>query len=667
MSAEPQSEEGKEKPEEVKEEASKTPEAAPINIKGKEEIVGEEKSYGFQAETRQLLDIVTHSLYADREVFVRELVSNASDALEKARHVLLTSQGGADTEKLSISISVDAAEKMFVIVDNGLGMTKEEMMENLGTIARSGSKAFLNQLANQAGQGNDLKNSIIGKFGVGFYSAFMVSEKVQVFSRKRGEDAGHCWTSQGDGSYTIAPASGVEEGTKIVLYLRTDALDFAKEETVKTIVNKYSSFVAYPILCNGKRVNEVDALWLKPADSITTEEHTNLYRHLAKAYDAPTYTLVFRTDAPIDIKSVFYIPPINFEKFGMGKTEHGVHLYSRRVLIQAKAKDLLPEYLRWVVGVVDSEDLPLSISRENMQDQRLLSKLKDVLTKRVIRWLIDEAKKSEKDYEEFYKNFGLMLKEGVAMDQKNAPQLAKLLRYPSSAIENDEVTSLDAYVSRMREGQDTIYYLVANSYNVAVSSPYFEAFKKAGIEVLFCYNDHDEIVLANLARFGDKQLKSIEVVEPPKELIEKMEEKKEGEEKDKEEASTPSMSEDESKELTSWMKESLGKRVSDVQATERLVDSPAIISDHDNAVTRKLMRMSEFKSMGVTQPAGYKLLVNLKHPILVSLSKAKGENPELAKLVAEQLLDNAILSAGILDEAREMLPRLNEILKSVLK
>ncbi|EKX31165.1 hypothetical protein GUITHDRAFT_166939 [Guillardia theta CCMP2712] len=584
MSAEPQSEEGKEKPEEVKEEASKTPEAAPINIKGKEEIVGEEKSYGFQAETRQLLDIVTHSLYADREVFVRELVSNASDALEKARHVLLTSQGGADTEKLSISISVDAAEKMFVIVDNGLGMTKEEMMENLGTIARSGSKAFLNQLANQAGQGNDLKNSIIGKFGVGFYSAFMVSEKVQVFSRKRGEDAGHCWTSQGDGSYTIAPASGVEEGTKIVLYLRTDALDFAKEETVKTIVNKYSSFVAYPILCNGKRVNEVDALWLKPADSITTEEHTNLYRHLAKAYDAPTYTLVFR-----------------------------------------------------------------------------------VLTKRVIRWLIDEAKKSEKDYEEFYKNFGLMLKEGVAMDQKNAPQLAKLLRYPSSAIENDEVTSLDAYVSRMREGQDTIYYLVANSYNVAVSSPYFEAFKKAGIEVLFCYNDHDEIVLANLARFGDKQLKSIEVVEPPKELIEKMEEKKEGEEKDKEEASTPSMSEDESKELTSWMKESLGKRVSDVQATERLVDSPAIISDHDNAVTRKLMRMSEFKSMGVTQPAGYKLLVNLKHPILVSLSKAKGENPELAKLVAEQLLDNAILSAGILDEAREMLPRLNEILKSVLK
>jgi len=667
MSTDAQSQEAKEKQEADGQDASNAAEATPKNIKGNETIVGEEKSYGFQAETRQLLDIVTHSLYADREVFIRELVSNASDALEKARHVLLTSQGGAQAGQLTINISVDTTERMFVIADNGVGMTQEEMMENLGTIARSGSKAFLNQLASQGVEGSDLKNSIIGKFGVGFYSAFMVSDKVQVFSRKRGEEVGHCWTSQGDGSYTIAPANGVEEGTKIVLHLRSDAVDFAKEETVKAIVNKYSSFVAYPVLCNGKRVNEVEALWLKPADGITKEDHTNLYRHLAKAYDEPTYTLVFRTDAPIDIKSVFYIPPINFEKFGMGKTEHGVHLYSRRVLIQAKAKDLLPEYLRWIVGVVDSEDLPLSISRENMQDQRLLTKLKDVLTKRVIRWLIDEAKKSEKDYEEFYKNFGLMLKEGVAMDQKNAPQLAKLLRYPSSAIEQDEITSLDAYVSRMKEGQDTIYYLVANSYNVAVSSPYFEAFKKAGIEVLFCFNDHDEIVLGNLGRFADKQLKSIEVVEPPKELIDKLEEKKEGEDKEEKEDSAPSMSEEESKQLTSWMKEALGKRVSDVQATTRLVDSPAIISDHDNAVTRKMMKMTEFKSMGISQPSEYKLLVNLKHPILVSLAKAKNDNPEVAKLVAEQLLDNAILSAGILDEAREMLPRLNELLKNVLK
>lgn len=439
------------------------------SARGSESAVGEAQNFGFQAETRQLLDIVQHSLYSDREVFLRELVSNSCDALEKARHAMLTSQSAGDGDaELGITITVNAQERLLAIADNGIGMSSDELKDFLGTIARSGSKAFMQQLQTEATAGastSQAATSIIGKFGVGFYSVFMVAEKVEVYSCKRGASVGTCWASTGDGNYTLSEATGVSVGTKIILHLKADAENFAQESTVKTLINKYSSFVSFPVTCNGSKVKEVEAIWLK-SSGVTQEDHTTLYRHLNNAYDEPAYTLEFKTDAPLDIKSVFYIPQVNMEKFGMGKSEPQLHLYSRRVMIQRNCKDLLPEYLRFVTGVVDSEDLPLSVSRENMKDQRLLRNLNAVLTKRVLRWLTDEAKKDPKSYNDFYNNWGLCLKEGVAMDRFNAPALAGLLRYPSSFSTDDEPCSLDEYVSRMKEQHDIIYYLVAQNRKV---------------------------------------------------------------------------------------------------------------------------------------------------------------------------------------------------------
>jgi len=645
-------------------------------VKGSESVVGEGKSYGFQAETRQLLDIVQHSLYSDREVFLRELISNSCDALEKARHAMLTSQSASDGEaELGITITVDEKERLLALTDNGIGMTSDELQEFLGTIARSGSKAFMQQLATEAEGGaatSQAATSIIGKFGVGFYSVFMVADKVEVYTCKRGATTGSCWTSTGDGSYTLSEATGVSAGTKIILHLKADAENFASESTIKTLVSKYSSFVSFPIMCHGNKLNEIDAIWLK-SSGVTEEDHTALYRHLNNAYDEPAYTLTFKTDAPLDIKSVFYIPQVNMEKFGMGKTEQQLHLYSRRVMIQRNSKDLLPEYLRFVTGVVDSEDLPLSVSRENMKDQRLLRNLNAVLTKRVIRWLSDEAKKDAKSYNDFYSNWGLCLKEGVAMDRFNAPAIAALLRYPSSSAADEEPISLDSYVERMSDTHDTIYYLIAQNRKVAESSPYYEAFKRAGVEVIFCYQEHDEIVLGNLGKYKDKNLKSIEVVEPPKmQAAEPDAAKDTDKEGDKDAAkssdtSPNALSETEMTELSAWMKDALKDRVSEVSSTDRLVDSPAIISDHDNAVTRRMMQMAEIKNMGVTRQSHYKLLINPSHALVISLSKARTQAPDVAQLVAEQILDNAVISAGILDDVREMLPRLSQLMKAALE
>jgi len=645
-------------------------------VKGLESVVGEGKSYGFQAETRQLLDIVQHSLYSDREVFLRELISNSCDALEKARHAMLTSQSASDGEaELGITITVDEKERLLALTDNGIGMTSDELQEFLGTIARSGSKAFMQQLATEAEGGaatSQAATSIIGKFGVGFYSVFMVADKVEVYTCKRGATTGSCWTSTGDGSYTLSEATGVSAGTKIILHLKADAENFASESTIKTLVSKYSSFVSFPIMCHGNKLNEIDAIWLK-SSGVTEEDHTALYRHLNNAYDEPAYTLTFKTDAPLDIKSVFYIPQVNMEKFGMGKTEQQLHLYSRRVMIQRNSKDLLPEYLRFVTGVVDSEDLPLSVSRENMKDQRLLRNLNAVLTKRVIRWLSDEAKKDAKSYNDFYSNWGLCLKEGVAMDRFNAPAIAALLRYPSSSAADEEPISLDSYVERMSDTHDTIYYLIAQNRKVAESSPYYEAFKRAGVEVIFCYQEHDEIVLGNLGKYKDKNLKSIEVVEPPKmQAAEPDAAKDTDKEGDKDAAkssdtSPNALSETEMTELSAWMKDALKDRVSEVSSTDRLVDSPAIISDHDNAVTRRMMQMAEIKNMGVTRQSHYKLLINPSHALVISLSKARTQAPDVAQLVAEQILDNAVISAGILDDVREMLPRLSQLMKAALE
>ena len=431
---------------------------------------GSTDSYAFEAETTQLLDIVINSLYTDKEVFLRELVSNAADALEKLRY-LQTAQSDMKlvdpTKELGITISVDteSTPKTITIQDTGIGMSKEQMIENLGTIARSGSKAFLKE--NQQEGAVD----IIGKFGVGFYAAFMVASKISVTSRSADasiDGPAHVWTSEGVGSYDITTVdndSSISRGTKIVLELREENDHFADDIKLRTILKQYSNFVPFPIELSGNRVNTVQAIWASTPSDVSEDEYNEFYRYVANAFDEPMFKLHFRADVPLDLKALFFVPTMHSEKYGMQRMETGVSLYSRKVLIDSKPDKLLPDWLRFVKGVVDSEDLPLNISRESMQDTALIAKIGTVLTRRFLRLLEEESRKDSSKYNKFFLEFGHFLKEGVVTDFNNKNNIAKLLRFESSSRskEDDEMSSFDDYISRCPVEQSTIYYLCAPS------------------------------------------------------------------------------------------------------------------------------------------------------------------------------------------------------------
>ena len=365
-------------------------------------------SHQFQAETKQVLDIVVNSLYKDKEIFVRELISNASDALEKLRRKQLTEKEVFDENlELEINVSTDDSSKQITIQDFGIGMSQEELIENLGTIAHSGSKEFMEAL-----KGDGEKNeALIGKFGVGFYSVFMVAEKVQVFTRSWKKDGtGFCWESDGGGDYSIEEAEGQRRGAKIVIQLKEDFSEFAKEDRIKDIIKKYSAFVQFPVSLNGEKVNTVDAIWMRSKKEISDEEYEEFYKFQANEYEGPLMRMHFSADAPLEINSLLFVPKRNMEKMGMFRNENKVALHCRKVLIDAEPKGLFPEWLRFLKGVVDSSDLPLNVSRETMQDSDLLRKLNQVLTKRFLRFLNEQSKKEEDTYIEFWNEFGMLIK-----------------------------------------------------------------------------------------------------------------------------------------------------------------------------------------------------------------------------------------------------------------
>jgi TNF receptor-associated protein 1 len=473
--------------------------------------VGESSKMEFQAETKKLLDIVANSLYTDKEVFVRELVSNASDALEKRRYEMLTQGGGSESaEELGITITTDKEANTLTIADTGIGMSREELMQNLGTIARSGTKSFAQQL-NEQGGGGDAAANVIGQFGVGFYAVFMVAEHVTVFSRRHGEEVAHCWTSTGDGSYDLSEARDVPAGTRIILKLKEDASQYSQRYHIEQNIRKYSNFVGFPIGVDGERINTIEALWLKGKNEVSVDQHNEFFRYVAQSFDDPRYTLHFAADAPVSIRALFYVPQSHMEKWGMARQDVGVHLYSRKVLIQSRCENLLPEWMRFFKGVVDSEDLPLNISRESMQDSKLMNKLKSVLSKRAVKFLIERAKIDKDAYLSFYKEFGQFIKEGVYTDFENKHEVAKLLRFETSRGEPGELVSLDDYVGRMAlEQNDEIYWLLAPTRDSALSSAYMEAFKAKGVEVLLLYSTVDEFVMSNLMNYGGKSIVSAE-------------------------------------------------------------------------------------------------------------------------------------------------------------
>ena len=611
--------------------------------------ISQPEQHSFQAEIQQLLSIVIHSLYTDREVFVRELVSNAADACEKLRFLQASGQSSTGDSGPSIAITANEAESTLTIADTGIGMNRDELVQNLGTIAHSGTKAFLKALAEQ--QKPDTR--LIGQFGVGFYSAFMVAKQVTVVTRSQAAGSeGWKWTSEGGNGYTLESAPDAAPGTQITLSLKDEAKEFAQAGNLERIVKRYSNFVAFPLELDGKRVNTVQAIWARSKNEVKEEEYKEFYEYLAHDNEAPKYRLHFTADAPIAIQALLFVPSRSLEMPGMVRQESEVHLYCRKVLIESKPKGLLPEWLRFVRGVVDSEDLPLNVSRERMQDSDLMRKLSKALTNRFLKHLAEEAEKDAAAYDGFYSEYHRFLKEGVLSDWENQAALAKLVRYESSATEAGKKTSMADYVKRMPEGQKDIYYLLAKDRAAAEASPYFEVFRARKFEVLFVDDPIDEFVMDRLREFDSKSITAAEKAE-----LDVEDASKEG-----------ALSDDEATSLAGWLKLTLGEAVHEVRSSKRLVDSPVVALDSDKYMTASMRRT--LKSMGRDAMAGEDaapdLEINPRHPVIVKLNQLRQNDAALAGLVAEQLNDQARLASGRLEDPRAMLQRMNALLSKVV-
>jgi molecular chaperone HtpG len=610
--------------------------------------MSQKQHHTFQAEIQRVLDIVIHSLYTDREIFLRELISNGADALEKLRFFQASGQSVHQAElPLELKITTDDQANTLTIADTGIGMTRDDLVENLGTIAHSGSKAFLQKLSEAKDKAS---LNLIGQFGVGFYSAFMVATKVEVFTRShQPEETGWLWTSDGAGGYDIEPAADVPRGTRVVLHLKEEAKEFTEKWSVERIIKRYSNFVSFPIKLNDGAINTVQALWTRPKSEIKEEEYKEFYEFIGHDSDAPLARLHFTADAPLSVQALLFVPARNSETLGLGKSESEVNLHCRKVLIQAKAKDLFPDWLRFLKGVVDSEDLPLNISRESMQDSSLLRKLNRALTGRFIKFLAELSEKDPEAYAKVYAAHHRFLKEGAITDYDHRDGLSKLLRFESSATAKDQTTSLTEYVKRMKEGQTEIYHLTAATREAAEASPYFEAFRELGYEVLFSFEPVDEFVFNHLNEFDGKPLKPAEKADL------------------KIETQTGGLSEDDAKQLSEFVKSTLGDRVGEVSSSKRLVGSPAVVVDADEMTTATMRRlMRAMKQDNTSGAVKVNLELNPRHPVVIGLSGLRTSDAALAAKVAEQLFDSARLTAGLLENPHTLLQRMNELLERVV-
>lgn len=611
----------------------------------------------FQTEIRQLLDIVINSLYTERDIFLRELISNAADATEKLRYFKLTNSQVQDPDlPLEIFIDTDEKAQTLTISDNGVGMTREELITNLGTIAHSGSKEFIRHLAEAKKQAEGSEStadlSLIGQFGVGFYAAFMVAKKVTIYTRSYQPEAeSWIWTSDGSGSYSLEKGEKKSRGTKIVLSLKDDASKYCQADNIKRIIKQYSSFVPYPVKVNGEKANTVEAIWTKNTAEITEQEYTDFYKYIANAYDEPFYKLHFSSDAPLSIKALLFVPGENYERFGFSRMERGVNLFCKKVLIQEKSEAIVPEWLRFVRGVIDSEELPLNISRETLQDNAIVAKLNRVVTGRFLKFLEEQAKDDPEKFRQFWDKFGIFLKEGAATDFTHKDALVKLLRFESNLTGEGELISLEGYVDRMREGQKAIYYVSGSTRESIESGPYLEIFKDKGIEVLFTYEAIDDYILDSLHEFQGKKIVAAE------------QDSEDLPEANLPEQTTPEddIPAEELKALTDWFKETLGARVTEVRSSKRLVDSPAVVLS--SMGTHSMQRMMQLmnKDLG-NAPAGI-LEINSRHPVIKGINQLRLAKDPFAAEAAQQVLENAQIAAGLLVDPRSMVNRLYTILE----
>ncbi|SKA98265.1 molecular chaperone HtpG [Paucidesulfovibrio gracilis DSM 16080] len=622
-------------------------------------------TYEFKAEIQQLLNILVHSLYTNKDIFLRELVSNASDALDKYRHATgHTAQAEEDGPDLEIRIHADKEAKKLFIEDTGVGMTREELVENIGTIAHSGSAAFMKELTEAKEKDENAVADLIGRFGVGFYSVYMVADEVVLTTRSHQGGPALSWTSDGKGAYVIDEladadaANAPERGTHIEIRLNPDLADqFTDPETLKRIIKTHSNFVRYPIYVDDERVNTVPALWREPKFQIKPEQYKEFYTFLTYDQAEPIAVVHQAVDAPVQFNALVFIPPTGNGFLPLERDNWGLDLYVRRVLIQRQNKDLLPEYLSFIKGVVDTEDLPLNISRETLQDNLLLGKIRSTLVKHVLGELEKMAEKDEEKYFQFWDAHSEIFKAGY-QDFANRERFAKLVRFNSSTHDDHlQLTGLDGYVERAKEGQKEIYYLYGPSREACKLSPHAEIFRKKGIEVLYLYEPIDEFIMDSIREYKEFTLVSAEHADAA--TLEQFDDAEDAPKAEKlnpeQEAALPG--------VLGRIKDALGDRVTDVRASKRLSDSPVCLVNPDGQVTSsmdKIMRVMS-KDTSVPQKA---LEVNPDHPLLrnmIEIYKKDRKDPFIEQ-AAEQLYESALLLEGYLNDPHALVGRIQNLL-----
>ena len=622
-----------------------------------------QETRGFQSEVKQLLQLMIHSLYSNKEIFLRELISNASDAADKLRFKALSNPALYEGDgELRVRVSFDADKGTLTISDNGIGMTREQVIDHLGTIAKSGTKEFLTAL----GQDQAKDSQLIGQFGVGFYSAFIVADKVTVKTRAAGEpaDKGVLWESAGEGEYSVADIEKKSRGTDVILHLREDEKEFLNDWRLREIIGKYSDHIGLPVEMltkeyddEGKeigekweKINKSDALWTRSKNDISDEEYKEFYKHLSHDFADPLLWAHNKVEGNQEYTSLLYVPSKAPWDLFNREHKHGLKLYVQRVFIMDDAEQFMPNYLRFMRGLIDSNDLPLNVSREILQDNKTTAALRKALTKRSLQMLEKLAKEDADKYQQFWKEFGLVLKEGPAEDFANKETIAKLLRFASTHNDSSEQTvSLEDYVARMKEGQKAIYYITADSYVAAKNSPHLELFNKKGIEVLLLSDRIDEWMLSYLTEFDGKPLQTITKADLDL-----------GDLADKEETEAQKEQDKAFDSFIERVKTLLGERVKEVRLTHRLTDTPAVVSTGNDQMTTQMAKL--FAAAGQPVPeVKYTFELNPEHHLVKKVTDIADE-AEFADWV-ELLLEQAMLAErGSLENPTAFIKRINKLL-----
>lgn len=633
-------------------------------------VEAQKETLGFQTEVKQLLHLMIHSLYSNKEIFLRELISNASDAADKLRFLALEDSSLYENDgELAIHLSVDKDANTITIADNGIGMNRQDVVDHLGTIAKSGTSSFLQQLT-----GDQKKDSqLIGQFGVGFYSAFIVASKVEVRTRKAGESAenGVFWSSEGEGEFTVETITKENRGTEITLFLREEENEFADSFRLRSLVKKYSDHISMPIVMKSEpmppaegeeaeepkdeTINTATALWTRSKSEVSEEEYQEFYKHVSHDFEQPLTWAHNRVEGKLDYTSLLYVPTNAPFDLWDRDTPRGLKLYVQRVFIMDKADQFLPMYLRFIKGVIDSNDLSLNVSREILQEDRAVTTMKTALTKRVLDMLSKLANNEPEKYATFWKAFGQVLKEGPGEDFANKEKIAKLLRFATTHDNAQEQShSLEQYVERMQEGQDKIYYVVAENHNTAKNSPHLEVFRKKGIEVLLLSDRVDEWLMSHLSEFDSKQIVDVAKGELDLDSLDTEEDKKAKEEAEKTFES-----------LVNHLKEALTEKVQDVRVTNRLTDSPAclVVGQYDMGLQMRRLMEAAGQKLPESKPS---LEINTDHPLIQRLNDESDDARfnDMAQIIFDQA---SLAEGGQLDDPASYVARMNKLVLDLMK